>query len=37
SEEDNVLTLHVLDLKDEDAWRRTVQQRYEKPLMEIFE
>lgn len=37
SHKDNILTLHVLDLKDEEAWRRTVQQRYEKPLMEIFE
>lgn len=33
----HVLTLHVLDLKDEDGWRHTVQQRYEQPLMEIFE
>ncbi|MBV2235608.1 MAG: Na+/H+ antiporter subunit E [Sterolibacterium sp.] len=31
------LTLHVLDLKDEAAWIRTVKQRYERPLMEIFE
>ena len=35
--ERNVLTLHVLDLKDEAAWVRTVKQRYERPLMEIFE
>lgn len=34
---DNILILHVLDLKDEEAWRRTVQNRYETPLMEIFE
>lgn len=33
----NVLTLHVLDLQDEDAWVRTIKQRYERPLMEIFE
>jgi multicomponent K+:H+ antiporter subunit E len=36
-ESEHILTLHVLDLKDADAWRRTVQQRYEHPLMEIFE
>ncbi len=35
--EANVLTLHVLDLKDEAAWVRTIKQRYERPLMEIFE
>ncbi len=35
--EHNVLTLHVLDLKDEAAWVRTIKQRYERPLMEIFE
>ncbi len=32
-----VLTLHVLDLHDEAFWVRTVKQRYERPLMEIFE
>lgn len=37
SEEDNILTLHVLDLKDEHAWRSTIINRYEQPLMEIFE
>ena len=31
------LTLHVLDLIDEEAWRRTIKQRYERLLMEIFE
>lgn len=31
------LKIHVLDLKDEDAWIRTIKQRYERPLMEIFE
>lgn len=35
--ESNVLTLHVLDLKDEASWVRTIKQRYERPLMEIFE
>ena len=34
---DNVLTLHVLDLKDEEAWRKTIHERYEAPLKEIFE
>ena len=34
---DNVLTLHVLDLQDEAAWLQTIKQRYERPLMEIFE
>jgi multicomponent K+:H+ antiporter subunit E len=34
---DNVLTLHVLDLQDEAAWLSTIKQRYERPLMEIFE
>lgn len=35
--EHNVLTLHVLDLQDEATWVRTIKQRYERPLMEIFE
>lgn len=33
----SMLRLHVLDLQDPDEWIRTVKQRYEKPLMEIFE
>lgn len=33
----NELTLHVLDLQDEAAWVHTIKQRYERPLMEIFE
>ncbi|SHI01989.1 Na+/H+ antiporter subunit E [Pollutimonas bauzanensis] len=37
SEDDGLLTLHVLDLKDESQWRHTIQHRYERPLMEIFE
>ncbi|MGB7480204.1 MAG: Na+/H+ antiporter subunit E [Burkholderiaceae bacterium] len=32
-----VLTLHVLDLHDEQAWIRTIKERYEQPLKEIFE
>lgn len=37
SEETNTLTLHVLDLKDENHWVELVQNRYESLLMEIFE
>jgi multicomponent K+:H+ antiporter subunit E len=33
----STLTLHVLDLQDEAAWIRTIKQRYERALMEIFE
>lgn len=32
-----VLTIHVLDLIDENAWIQTVRQRYERNLLEIFE
>ena len=32
----NALTLHVLDLVDEEAWVRQFKDRYERPLMEIF-
>jgi multicomponent K+:H+ antiporter subunit E len=31
------LTLHVLDLMDEEAWIHTIKDRYERPLMRIFE
>ena len=31
-----VLTIHVLDLVDETEWTRTIKDRYEKPLLEIF-
>jgi multicomponent K+:H+ antiporter subunit E len=31
------LLLHVLDLIDETAWIRTIKDRYERRLMEIFE
>jgi multicomponent K+:H+ antiporter subunit E len=31
------LTLHVLDLQDEQEWIDTIKQHYERPLMEIFE
>lgn len=33
----STLTLHVLDLRDEAEWVRTIKQRYERRLMEIFE
>ena len=32
-----VLLIHVLDLVDEAAWVSLIKQRYEHPLMEIFE
>lgn len=35
--EANVLTMHILDLIDEDEWTRTIKYRYERLLMEIFE
>ena len=34
--EHNVLTLHVLDLSDPQGLTRIIQERYERPLMEIF-
>lgn len=33
----NELTIHVLDLVDEQAWMRNIKQRYERYLREIFE
>ena len=33
----NVVTIHVLDLVDADDWIRSFKQRYERPLMEIFQ
>jgi multicomponent K+:H+ antiporter subunit E len=33
----NVVTIHVLDLADEDAWVRVFKEHYERRLMEIFE
>lgn len=36
-EEDNMLTLHVLDLHNDAYWVDTIVQRYEFPLKEIFE
>lgn len=31
------LSLHVLDLRDEAQWVRTIKERYERALIEIFE
>lgn len=36
-EENHILTLHILDLKDEQFWLNTIQIRYQRPLIEIFE
>jgi multicomponent K+:H+ antiporter subunit E len=35
--DDSTLTLHVLDLQDEKQWIRTIKNRYERLLLEIFE
>ncbi len=37
AEEEALLTLHVLDLRDEDYWIHKIQDDYERPLREIFE
>jgi multicomponent K+:H+ antiporter subunit E len=37
SDDGSMLKLHVLDLKDESEWIRTIKQRYERPLMRMFE
>lgn len=37
ADDNNRLTLHILDLKDEDEWIRWIKHRYERPLMRIFE
>lgn len=37
SDKNNVLTLHVLNLKDHNYWINLIKQRYERPLIEIFE
>jgi len=37
SSDGSKLTLHVLNLQDEQRWVRIIKQRYERPLMEIFE
>ncbi|TPG09873.1 Na+/H+ antiporter subunit E [Rhodanobacter glycinis] len=33
----NILLIHVLDLVDEADWIDTIKQRYERPLLEIFQ
>lgn len=33
----SVLLIHVLDLVDEESWVATIRQRYERPLLEIFQ
>lgn len=37
SPEGDALTIHVLDLQDEETWVHIIKYRYEHPLMEIFE
>lgn len=37
TENDFILRLHVLDLKDESIWFDTIKHHYEKYLLEIFE
>jgi multicomponent K+:H+ antiporter subunit E len=32
-----VLTMHILDLIDDETWIRTIKERYERRLLEIFE
>ena len=31
-----ILTLHILDVQEPQTWIRTVKERYERPLLEIF-
>ena len=35
--QDGVLLIHVFDLVDESTWIRTIVDRYERPLREVFE
>ncbi|WP_129642917.1 Na+/H+ antiporter subunit E [Peristeroidobacter agariperforans] len=37
ADDSSMLRLHILDLQDPEAWIRTIKQRYERPLLEIFE
>ena len=37
SADGSMLTVHLLDLKDEAAWIRWIKERYERRLMRIFE
>jgi multicomponent K+:H+ antiporter subunit E len=36
NEVSGVLTIHVLDLVDKSEWVRTIKERYERSLLEIF-
>jgi hypothetical protein len=33
----HILLIHVLDLVDEQSWIDSIKQRYERPLLEIFQ
>jgi multicomponent K+:H+ antiporter subunit E len=37
SDDGSTLKLHILDLKEDQQWVRTIKERYEQPLMRIFE
>ena len=37
SPDGSTLTLHVLDLQDEAHWVRTIKDRYERPLLRVFQ
>jgi multicomponent K+:H+ antiporter subunit E len=37
AQDNSVLTLHILDLRDEEEWIHMIKSRYERLLMEIFE
>lgn len=37
SADDSHLTLHILDIDDEQRWIRYIKDRFERPLMRIFE
>jgi multicomponent K+:H+ antiporter subunit E len=37
SPDESSLTLHILDLEDEQKWIRYIKDRFERPLMRIFE
>lgn len=35
--QDGKMLLHVLDLVDEETWVRTIKEKWERPLMDVFE
>ena len=37
SDDGQQLTLHILDIEDEEHWIRYIKDRFERPLMRIFE